>query len=199
MKWIGVIILFFSLTAFGQTVKRNKDFKDSVTKVHIGTVKNGTLLVRLRSNQKQLNALLKRGDTIGEYNRAREIRLKQLEIVNAFKVKYSFSKVLFFYSHHSDQVKAKNWKGIILNDSLEAIKFDGAQYLILDPYIATLTGLNVTHNGMSVFDADFKLLEKPFPYYIRKRDGVFFLRRDVFAMVSLLDKNFNWAANKYLE
>jgi len=199
MKWIGVLILFFSITAFGQEVKHKKAYKDSVAKVHIETVKNGVLLVRLRSNQKLLKALLAKGDTVGEHNKSREIKVKQLEIVNAFKLNYQFSKVLFFYSHHSKEVKAKNWNGTILNDELKPVKFDGTPHLILDPYLVTLTGLDATQNGMSVFDANFKLLEKPFPYYIRKRDGIFFLRRDVFSMVSLLDKNFNWAEGKFLK
>ena len=134
MKWITIILVLISLTATGQGNRVKKEYRDSVANENVQTLKDGVLLVRLRSSQKSLQALLKRGDTIGERNKAREIRLKQLEIVNAFKVKYHFSDVYFFYSHHTSAVMEKQWDGVILNDSLVSDGFKPEKYLIVDPY-----------------------------------------------------------------
>ena len=193
-----MICLLVSVSCLSQgKAKKQKELNDSIATAQLTELKNGALLVRLRSYQKQLKVFEKRGDSVGLRNEKRKIRLKHLEIVNAFKVEYSFSKVYFFKSHNSSKVKAGELKNVVLNDSLEPVDFSSSNYYIADPYRIEFAKMNSSQNGISLMDKKLKQLDKPFPYYVRKRDGVFFLRRDMFQMVTVLQKNLDWYAKKY--
>ncbi len=198
MKYLVVFMLMFSLSAFGQgKAKIEKLKRDSAARVQLADLKEGALLVRLRSNLKKFKALEKRGDSTALLNARRNNRLKHLEIVNAFRVNYDFSEVYFFMSHHSTDIKNDSLQGIVLNDSLEPIQVDFDKFLVVDPYRVEFESMNTSQKGLSVMDENLKQLSKPFPYYVRKRDGIFFLRRDQFEMVQMFQKNLDWAARKY--
>lgn len=200
MRFILLLILVIAISGSGLTQsagKTKKTRRDSVAKAQLITLQEGMLLVRLRSNLKKLKALENKGDSIGVRNEKRAIRLKQLEIVNAFKLNYDFSEVYFFQSHHSKEVKEGDFKGIILNDSLEVVDVTPDKFFVLDPYRVEFGSMNTSQSGLSVMNSKFKQLEKPFPYYVRKRDGFFFLRRGHFEMVSVFQKNLDWAKQKY--
>jgi len=159
---------------------------------------NGCLLVRLRTNQKKIQALVQRGDTSTANKEEKMMKLKHLEIVSAFKLNYSFSNIYFFYSHNSGRVSSGDLKGVLLDDHLlTPTDVELNEFLIVDPYFIEFVHMNSHQQGLAVLNKDLVQLERPFPYYVRKREALFFLRRDYHTMVAILQKNLEFAARKY--
>jgi len=199
LKWLFFIVLLLAGNCYSQESndRVGRKYRDSVARVNIQAVTEGCLLVRLRSDQKKIQALVKRGDTATANKEERKRELKHLEIVSAFNLNYTFSKVYYFYSHHSARVRSGDFSGVLLDDLLTPVELELSQFLIVDPYSIEFVHMNSHQKGLSVLNKDLVQLEKPFPYYVRKREALFFLRRDHHTMVKILQKNFEFAARKF--
>jgi len=199
LKWLFFIILLVAGNCYSQDsiVRFGRKYRDSVARVNTQAVMEGCLLVRLRSNQRKIQALVRRGDTATANKEERKDELKHLEIVSAFKLNYTFSSVYYFYSHHSGRVRSGDLKGVLLDDLLRPLEVDLNQFLIVDPYSIEFVHMNSHQQGLAVLNKDLVQLERPFPYYVRKREALFFLRRDHHTMVKILQKNFEFAARKF--
>ena len=85
-----------------------------------------------------------------------------------------------------------------MNEQFEPVDEEPDVFLILDPYAVDFTHMNSQQQGLSLLNDRFEQLERPFPYYVRKREALFFLRRDYQTMVALLQKNLEFTSRKYL-
>jgi len=101
--------------------------KTEASKNQIKQLKTSVLLVRLKTSENTINALIK----AGQIEKANKLKLKQeaenKKIVNAFNKNFDFCEVRYFFSSNSDKVRQKLYNGIFLNDSLEvdnSIKLD---------------------------------------------------------------------------
>jgi hypothetical protein len=201
---IGLFLLFISISGISQDTKKKKpNFRKQLhasTKEQIYQLKNGALLVRLKTKTTAIAALRK----IGGNAKADIVQQQQAafnsDIIWAFRKNFNFCPVYFFYSDYSDTVKAKHFdKVIFLNDSLQpdpAIKFDGKSFLIAD--FGTVEqdtaksysysshepdrdfsvkkvdhyngGPSFSYDGLIIRSEQFIQLRHPFPYFVRTRD-----------------------------
>jgi len=152
----------------------------------INQLKNGILLIRLKTSENKIAALKK----VGKADRAEKVKLavelENKKIIVAFKNNFTFCKTAFFFSNDAVNIRKKLFNNIFLNDSLKidpSIKIDSLQ---------------------SIFIADFGSIEKDtiirFSHYSYENDGNFNLAKtanyyssstelDIYAL-KILDANF---------
>lgn len=199
IKFLILLGIFFTFDLSAQQTKkigykkqRKIDSKRQIIELH-----NGALLVRLKQKQKSIDGLRKRGND----KLANKIELKQKNrnsyIVSAFKKRFSFCPVYFFYSNDSKYAQTNNLDSIsFLNGNLIADKsitlkdtnFYIAEFGHIEPeetptyqssaYIDK-GETRITYNGSSNFSfkavtiktKKFKQLKNPFPYYNKESSG----------------------------
>lgn len=144
MKKIKLLqcLLFFSTIVFAQEVDSTKSkisFRKQVNttaKVQINQLKNGVLLIRLKTKKPSIAALRR----LGRDKKAIEMEKEQAQvnanIVAAFKSNFTFCPTYFFYSDYSNAVKGKEFdKVVFLNDSLKPdsnIKFENKSFFVAE-------------------------------------------------------------------
>jgi hypothetical protein len=144
MNKIRLLLFFLILCNFGiaqenTQVKKKVSFKKQVNaaaKVQINQLKNGALLVRLKTKKPTIAALRK----IGREKQAIAMEEKQakfnVDIIKAFKLNFNFCPTYFFYSDYSIKVREKEFdKVVFLNDSLKpdsSIKFLNTSFLVAE-------------------------------------------------------------------
>jgi|AntAceMinimDraft_9_1070365.scaffolds.fasta_scaffold35540_2 hypothetical protein len=167
------------------------------SKEQIKQLKNGTLLIRLKTFEKSIEALRKSGKKISAEKFKRQQKFKNIKLISAFKKHFNFSKFVFFYSNNSKDVLNKNYKNIFLNDSLiidNSIKIDTANSIFIADFTTVeqdttkyfssyrfdrndngaykknknyYGGPNLGLYALIIKDENSFQLSKPFPYYIR--------------------------------
>jgi len=167
------------------------------SKRQIVALHNGVLLVRLKQKLKSIDALKKRD----KEKLANKIELKQKNrnsyIIDAFKLRFNFCPVYFFYSSDSKHVRNNNLDSVsFINDSsiidnsiiLSDTNFYIAEFGHIEPEEAFTYQSSVhvpknetrnTYSGSSNFSfkavtvktKNFKQLKEPFPYYSKESSG----------------------------
>lgn len=159
----------------------------------INDLHEGTLLVRLKTNENTISAYEK----TGLHSKADDTRMAQLDdnrqTIKAFREHYKFSKVAFFYSTDSKKIKNQQFIGVFLNDSLQkdpSITIDNTKACFIGefdiveadtlkhidmPYYdqgdnkleGTFFGTpgNFSFTALVIRDNNFIQLQDPFPYY----------------------------------
>ena len=200
---IVFLILFIPFFIFGQkkdTISRKmiKQMKREMAKKSINELKNGVLLVQLKTKHKSIEALKKRGFI----QRAEKIRKEQEEdnrnIIKGFNEYYDFSPVYFFYSNDKKKVENHQFDSVqfITLDSNTLMnlpdtssiyrKLDTANYYIAE--FGTNNYSNSTLRYLPNFDdqydrglefealliknKDYLQLSHPFPYYVKTNEGI---------------------------
>ena len=160
MKTTGAFFLFLFIAALGiaQTPRDN-------AVANIEMLKDGALLVRLKTSENYMNVLLRRGDKAG----AEKVRQQQLAeneaIVKAFHDNFSFCKVYFFYSNFSDDIRNGTMKGHLYNTGFQPDdSFSGSNYLVGEFGNTQLTNIE----GFIIEDRSYKQMQEPFPFLTRK-------------------------------
>lgn len=160
--------------------------REDVAKAQIVKLKQGALLVRLRTNQKAIDALKSAGNIDLATQVERETFLKNKMIVSAFIKEFHFCPVYFFYSNVSDSVKHKNIQGVFLDTNLQIdphIICRASFYLIAEQgevvnsslgIVSLMEAPNARETGVGSKEAAIVLknrffiqLHKPFPYYTK--------------------------------
>ncbi|MEM6347156.1 MAG: hypothetical protein AAF927_24920 [Bacteroidota bacterium] len=161
-----------------------------------GLYDGGVLLVRLKTKQTTIDALRERGKSEKAAQIEEEQRRYNQALIAAFKAKFDFCPVYFFYSHYTQQVKLGNWDSVaFVNEALQAdasIKFEDPYYLVaeitsvvgdtakyFDHYYYEPTangperkasyygGNNLGFEALVMKSDQFIQLTRPFPYYER--------------------------------
>lgn len=194
-------LVFVSINAHAQQKNEGvsyKDRKNVVMKDQISILKNGALLVRLKTKTNSVNALKEMGDTAG----AKLIIEKQNQfnknIISAFRNNYKFSPVFFFTSDFSDTIRNHKLSEVIfVNDNLNpdpTIKPGVQRFLISEfgnvaqdtasylsgTYLAQTDeglkrdesyygGTDTKIQAFVIMSDQFIQLNDPFPYYSRVR------------------------------
>lgn len=177
---IFLILLLITTTTFAQKKVKPKD----VARFNIVMLKGGALFVRLKTSDLKINALKSKGMN----KEAEEIRLAQEAtnnlIVKAFRNEYQFSKVYFFYSNHSDKIKAGNHKGYLLNFEMQVdSSFTGPNYLVGE----FDESQNTQMDAFIVKDKNYEQVKKPFPSFVKQTEAVV-STRSYNKVVKLLDE-----------
>ncbi len=191
MKNIASLTLFLWM-ALGVVAQTAKD-KRAAAEEAVVQMRSGYILVRLHTRKNAIEALLHMGNEEGANN----VRLQQekvnREIQQAFRQHFRFCEVRFFYSDDSRFIKNGEFRGHLLNDSLQrdtSIAIDTAKpVFVVDIGDVYFPAFGSHMLGLVVMNDQFEPLEKPFPYFVRKRSGLFFLRRTNTDMVMILQRN----------
>ncbi|MFK7756912.1 MAG: hypothetical protein AB8B53_08290 [Flavobacteriales bacterium] len=144
-------------------------------------LKNGVILVRLSTKEATINALNERGLT----NKAKEVerytKLNNLAWIQAFRGEFTFCPVYFFYSNESKKIRTNELDQVeFLDDALNPTNYKpekGVDYLIGDITNIDPEYSNATFEALIIKDAGFNQLKRPFPYYVRTFNTIFFLKR----------------------
>lgn len=193
------VLLFSTANLSAQKVKKEGyrkqckiDSKRQIIELH-----NGALLVRLKQKQKSINALKKQG----RVKLANKVELKQKNrnsyIIDAFKTRFDFCPVYFFYSSDSKYIRNNELDSVsFLNDSLIVDKtiilkdtnFYVAEFGHIEPeetftYQSSANvaanETKITYSGASdisfkaviIKTKNFKQLKEPFPFYSKEKSG----------------------------
>ncbi len=136
----------------------------------IERLKEGFLLVRLRSIEKQMAALRYRRRRTDAYRLRNETKQKNAYTVNAFTEHFDFAPVYFFYSKHSGKIRSNQLDSIVLSNEMLPVaagRLEGKPFLV-----AEFAEIQPPANGaglpaLIVLDAQLHQLEDPFPFYVR--------------------------------
>ena len=190
----GICLCLHVQVAAQFTLKSEEALQEAVR--HIQQMHNGAVLIRLHTQEHAIRYYHERGD----YDSEARIRDKQreinTEIALAFRSVFDFSKIYFFYSHHSDKVdQGELDAGYFLNEDLEedpSIKLDSAlPVYVIDLGDVFFDTFGSSMKGLVVMNQSFEPLKRPFPYLVRKRSGLKILERSVLDVVTKLNENLN--------
>ncbi len=121
----------------------------SIAKDHAMALRNGLLLVRLRSMHNSLQLLEERGLFEEAERLRRATQHENQELVNAFSL-YNYSRVLFFYDYHAHLVRDGLLDTILLNPDFEPVTPDtpiGSIYIAyLGSYSSSDTIYHIQHD-----------------------------------------------------
>lgn len=138
---------------------KNADSTKTSAAALLKGLKQGGLLVRLKTSENSINTLIARGRT----KEAEALKAKQyaknLEVYRAFKEKYKFGNVYFFYSTHSKEVKTGQLAGIFLDSSLQpdsSITLSNSNYFIAEIGDIQSEATTSSIHGLHIMDADMK-------------------------------------------
>lgn len=136
----------------------------------IEQLKDGFLLVRLRSIEKQLQMLRYRRERTAAYRLRNETKKTNAHIVQAFHENYDFSKVYYFYSKHSGRIRKHELDSIVLD--YEMLPVDSALIADKSFLVAEFAEIQPPAEGsglpaLIVRDEQLIQLKKPFPFYVR--------------------------------
>jgi hypothetical protein len=149
-------------------------------------LKDGALLIKLKTSDNLINGLIRAGKTEQAEQAKKDQAALNSDIIKAFKEHYNFSKVYFFYSRNSAEVKRGELKGILMNYDLHTDStFSGKNFLTAEFSESASNGLE----GFIVGDNQFNALRSPFPFMIRlNKNGI--IRRTNTEIVKELNKEF---------
>ncbi|MES2679391.1 MAG: hypothetical protein V4635_05870 [Bacteroidota bacterium] len=197
---IGLVLTAFFVSAQEEGRPNERDYKDkkqferfnkrraAIGAWQINQLKEGALVVRLRTNNLLINQLLKEGDTILAREKQIETAGINLNTIKAYTYNYNFSKVYFIYSGSSDSLMNGVRKNIFLDTNLQvdpAIVMNESFYLLAErdqAYNSTIgfvkedsarlvkeEGYGVKEMAVVVKNKYGHQLKRPFPYVAADR------------------------------
>ena len=147
----------------------------------VETLKDGALLVRLKTSQSKIDKLLELGRSMAAEQVVKTQFADNQNIIQAFKNGYEFCPVYFFLSGNSNKVRNGDLKNIFLNEELEidtSIQYSG-DFLTAEfgnnqgsptkDVDGNLTPSTSSYglNALIVMDKNFVQLSKPFPSMVQ--------------------------------
>lgn len=198
IKIFAILIISITLNSFvfsqdedTLTAKQFRILKKEMAISQIKELKEGVLLVQLKTSQNTIDAYAKKGNL----KKALKIKMRQdndnKSIIKGFKDYYNFCPVYFYYSTDRKLIKNKEFNKIIfLDDSLKAtttsIDLSQTKY-----YISGITTNNyanttldnipnykaeydnsIQFNAFIIKNNEFQQLSAPFPYYSKTHQAV---------------------------
>jgi hypothetical protein len=173
-----------------------KPSQKDIANQQIKDLKNGVLLVRLKTSTSKIKALQKAGYT-DEAARVEQEQLKDSkEIMQAFADGFSFCQVRFFTSDKSLQIRNRMFKNVFVDEGLKIdstiVVPEKETFFIADfDYVSNDTaayfsnykteqtpdgparvpeyygGTEIDFSALVISDSNFIQLQKPFPFYTR--------------------------------
>lgn len=204
-----ICLLFISAWGISQTgsdadhvfrpdeYKNKEQFKDfykrrnAIGKWQINQLKNGALCVRLHTNKTLIDGLKKMGKADLAAQKEYEMMAINKNIVLAFTKYYTFSKVYFFLSHHSDTLLKGARSGIFVDTNLvmdPTIEMKENFYLLAESddvynssigFIPEAEAKSMKETGNASKEAAMVIknkyghqLKDPFPFYITNKSTI---------------------------
>lgn len=207
-KWLFIVFFLTTLPFLAQEDPTSRDnereYKDgeqfekfrrrrrTISAWQINQLREGALVVKLKTNNLVVNALEKSGDT-------KEAEIKRLEaaginvnMMRAFRNHFNFCKLYFIYSQQGDSLLKGIRKGIFLDSSLQVdptIELTESYYMLAETdrlYNSTIgfvpedSARLVVEKGTPVTQEPYIIiknkyghqLNKPFPYFSKIKAGL---------------------------
>jgi len=193
----NILIITFLLNSFVLSAQ-------SIPSIIFENLKNGAVLVRLKTNVNIINALKGKNDEL--MNRIIVKRDEQnKEIINAFENNFTFCKVYYFYSDKSKDIAERKFKGNLLDADLNVVENLPElkdNYVIMEfSYIMQSTESTWSYSEWGIEDGkaqmidyysggtekgpdalivlmpDFRLMPDKYPYFVRTYEDLLFLER----------------------
>ena len=202
---ILLILLAISFFSFAQNrPPSNKELRQKANHSYV-VLKENVLLVRLKNNLKKINALKEYGYNLEatdfQYNQNEENK----QIIKSFKEEFTFCDTYFFFSEHSNLVRAKVFtEPFFLDDNL---KVDTSLSVTTDSFLIAEfahivsnheDGLNKRNSywarpnmrfgALIVMNNQFVQIRRPFPRYSRTFASLPFFKRPIHKTVARLNK-----------
>ncbi len=186
IKKVHIKVIFLSLLCIGfasivKAQELSRSERKAAAKEAIKTLKDGTLVLRLKSKNNKITAIEKLLSS-KDLNEATRNRLRKnlkstieqrnkynVSLTQAFENHYSFSNIYYMYDTASVSLKRGVTSGIFLDNSLEldpAIKIPDGDFFVIKTGTtdsSSTTGVE----ALVIMDKNLKDLERPFPYYVR--------------------------------
>lgn len=163
--------------------------KDVVAAWQINQLKDGALVVRLKTNQTLIDELTKKGDTKTALEKQKEQYAINKNTIHAFKDYFNFCKVYFVSSNFSDSLLNGARTGFFLDSNLNidpSIKMNENFYLIAERdygynssigFVPEDSARKVVETGNPVREMAIVLKNKyghqlkgPFPYLVKEKN-----------------------------
>lgn len=171
--------LFCGLNVYAQELSYSE--RKAIAHEAIKELKEGTLVLRLKSKQTKLVALndllAKEGLSAKERNNIEkriETTISERDaynksLVDAFEDKFTFAEVYYMYDTASIALKSGVREGIFLNNNLQ---LDPSIIIPEGAFFVAKTGTtnSTSTTGVEaviIMDGQFNDLQRPFPYYVR--------------------------------
>ena len=186
------IVLLVLLIVFVPFVGCKRDVE--LAEKYIKEMKDGAVLVRLKTSKLQIDKLLEMGKLDLAKEKVMLQRKKNLEIVTAFSEHFKFCRVYFFHSNNSELVKENRTRGFFLDANLnvdETIRVIEKNVFVVDIGDLFFDTFSSHSEGIGVMKQNFELLIKPFPYYIGKSRVLPVFKRSTSELVELLNEELN--------
>ncbi len=187
-KVLGLKLTFLSLFVVLSTQAQNDR---DLAKSHVKNLKKGVLLVKLYTNQNKIEAVKRQGNEAYAKKIKRETDSINQVFIDQMTANYSFSQVYYFYSGASDKIKEGDYDELLDADlnKVNDFSYSKDHVFILDSKYVFFESMQTDQLGVSILDYNMNLLDRPFPYYVRKRAALFFLRRDEEKLIKKLQEN----------
>jgi hypothetical protein len=150
-----------------------KKLNKTISAQQVHTLKNGALLVRLKTNEKRIEALRKANKKEEAEHLHSTTQSANREIIASFKKNFNFCAVYFFMSYDSENVTNKNWEAVSFVDENLSPLANQPQLppvFFIAEFGTTDTESGTGMTGLIVKTPDFKQLNKPFPYFSTTTD-----------------------------
>lgn len=171
-RWI-FLCLIVVLTAF------TADTESARAARHLAQLKGGVLLIRLHEHSGVQKRLLELKQYQRLADKKEEVKRKNEEMIQSFGAHYRFSKYYFFYARNTDLIVAKNYTKVVFDSTqtmIDTALLSNTPIYILDGETVFFENFGSDFEGYALYNDSMELLEKPFPYYVRKR-GIGMIRK----------------------
>lgn len=207
-SYIWLIIFCFSFSY--ATAQEKEPTRRDTAFAKVKNLKESTLVVRLTSHHKKVQALQKLANSPELEKRKKERIRHQIAttlaetayenklIYQAFEKYYKFSKVLFMYDTATTTLtKEKRRIGLFLDGNLvidQSLRLQTEDFFILK-FDRTDPATTAAADAMIITDQHFQDLKRPFPYAI-KMTSFSFVMDSVFSPKEAFEKNINTRVKK---
>lgn len=184
-KIILLLLTLYPYISSGQSDSLINMSTQDEMKYLVTKLRSGALLVRLKTRAKTIEQLQQMGDM----KSAEKIRQQQFNenkfIMNCFVRYFDFCPVYFFYNTSNDSVRQNKLQHIFLDSNLivnPAIQMKEKIFLIAEEgdieisnqqnnsdttVTEPLASYTIRSGGIRIMDSQFRLLQQPFPYFVK--------------------------------
>ena len=185
-KYLWFVLLVGLMTGVRGQVFNDENQRDSLKQVaaeHARTLKDGKLVIRFRSHTQQKEKLAGTGNERKLEKFELENHRFRTDILSAFQL-FDYADVYYTFSDNfRNMLETGRGEIILLNGSDTTLieNLDGVYFL--DPYEVRAESMDKVMVGFTVMDHRGNALQRPFPYYILKRQGSLLFRKTYPQMV----------------
>lgn len=164
----------------------------STAKDQILKIKENGLVIRFDTRSPIIDTLKAKGLNELLDEEVAKLKFQNTKITEAFK-SYNFGPVYF---SNSEEIEKSREDGTLFAKDLKGnlVKIDINKVCFLNPYRVFLKSLGDFYLGYAVQNYEFENLDKPFPYYVLKKENLF--KKSYLDLVYQLQNNFTDFYNK---